>query len=323
MKTRIGDHCSPPRCSPGAPVSRSETPPDGLAGARAGAAAGAACARAARPSRSRGSRRRRLSTPTASRPGKGNRRWAFAVYHRWAAAPGEMVAARLREALGRLDLFGAVFTPPAPLDAGYRLSGAVRGLWWDRETAGGRDRDRGFAGRGAGPAAGLLGAARRGPGARRHGRGVPRGRLGGPGAGDRRTRQGRRRRRRRPGEGRASTADRRLVELTGQFASAALCIIALCRTVSVAFAVACQPPGAAASANQNSEIATKAFVHRPLVPSPDCPARRAGRSAGGRLEQGQEDRRPARLEDRGPAPSAGPESRAWHHGGNVPLAISR
>ena len=60
--------------------------------------------------------------------------WAFAVYHRWAATPGEMVAARLREALGRLDLFGAVFTPPAPLDADYRLSGAVRGLWWDRES---------------------------------------------------------------------------------------------------------------------------------------------------------------------------------------------
>ena len=68
----------------------------------------------------------------ATREGGG--RWAFAVYHRWAATPGEMVAARLREALGGLDLFGAVFTPPAPLDADYRLSGAVRGLWWDREA---------------------------------------------------------------------------------------------------------------------------------------------------------------------------------------------
>jgi ABC-type uncharacterized transport system auxiliary subunit len=65
---------------------------------------------------------------------EGGSRWGFAVYHRWAVPPGEMVAARLREALGRMDLFGAVFTPPAPLDADYRLSGAVRGLWWDRET---------------------------------------------------------------------------------------------------------------------------------------------------------------------------------------------
>jgi ABC-type uncharacterized transport system auxiliary subunit len=61
-------------------------------------------------------------------------RWTFAAYHRWVAPPGDMVAARLREALGRLDLFGAVFTPPAPVDADYRLSGAVRGLWWDREA---------------------------------------------------------------------------------------------------------------------------------------------------------------------------------------------
>jgi ABC-type uncharacterized transport system auxiliary subunit len=60
--------------------------------------------------------------------------WEFAVYHRWAAPPGEMVAARLRDALGRLNLFGAVFTQPAPLEADYRLSGAVRGLWWDREA---------------------------------------------------------------------------------------------------------------------------------------------------------------------------------------------
>ncbi|HEY6000889.1 MAG TPA: ABC-type transport auxiliary lipoprotein family protein [bacterium] len=59
-------------------------------------------------------------------------RWAFAAYHRWAAPPGDMVAARLREALGRLDLFGAVFVAPAPIDADYRLCGTVRGLWWDR-----------------------------------------------------------------------------------------------------------------------------------------------------------------------------------------------
>jgi ABC-type uncharacterized transport system auxiliary subunit len=65
---------------------------------------------------------------------EGESRLGFAVYHRWAAPPGEMVAAHLREALGRLDLFGAVFTPPAPLDADYRLSGAVRGLWWDRKA---------------------------------------------------------------------------------------------------------------------------------------------------------------------------------------------
>jgi uncharacterized lipoprotein NlpE involved in copper resistance len=65
---------------------------------------------------------------------EGQSRWGFAVYHRWAVPPGEMVAARLRDALGRLDLFGAVFTPPAPLDADYRLSGAVRGLWWDRSA---------------------------------------------------------------------------------------------------------------------------------------------------------------------------------------------
>ena len=65
---------------------------------------------------------------------EGASRWTFAVYHRWAAPPGEMVAARLREALGRLNLFGAVFTPPAPLDTDYRLGGAVRGLWWDREA---------------------------------------------------------------------------------------------------------------------------------------------------------------------------------------------
>lgn len=64
---------------------------------------------------------------------EGASRWTFAVYHRWAAPPGEMVAARLREALGRLDLFGAVFTPPAPVDPDYCLGGAVRGLSWDRK----------------------------------------------------------------------------------------------------------------------------------------------------------------------------------------------
>jgi ABC-type uncharacterized transport system auxiliary subunit len=65
---------------------------------------------------------------------EGASRWTFAVYHRWTAPPGEMVAARLRDALGRADLFGAVFTPPAPIDADYRLGGAVRALWWDREA---------------------------------------------------------------------------------------------------------------------------------------------------------------------------------------------
>ncbi|HWR97377.1 MAG TPA: ABC-type transport auxiliary lipoprotein family protein [Candidatus Methanoperedens sp.] len=68
----------------------------------------------------------------ASREGAG--RWSFAAYHRWVADPGGMVSSRLREALSCADLFGAVFTPPAPLDAGYRLSGAVRGLYWDREA---------------------------------------------------------------------------------------------------------------------------------------------------------------------------------------------
>jgi ABC-type uncharacterized transport system auxiliary subunit len=60
--------------------------------------------------------------------------WAFASHRRWVAEPGELFAAHLRDALGRADLFGAVFTPPAPLDTDYRLSGAVRGLYWDREA---------------------------------------------------------------------------------------------------------------------------------------------------------------------------------------------
>ena len=65
---------------------------------------------------------------------EGASRWSFAAYHRWIAEPGEMVAARLREALSRADLFKAVITPPALLDADWRLGGAVRALYWDREN---------------------------------------------------------------------------------------------------------------------------------------------------------------------------------------------
>lgn len=61
-------------------------------------------------------------------------RWTFATYHRWVAEPGEMVSSRVREALSCSDLFGAVFTPPAPYKADYRLSGAVRTLFWDRKN---------------------------------------------------------------------------------------------------------------------------------------------------------------------------------------------
>jgi hypothetical protein len=45
-----------------------------------------------------------------------------------------MVASSARDYLSRTGLFGAVFTPPGPVEAGYRLSGAVRGLFWDREN---------------------------------------------------------------------------------------------------------------------------------------------------------------------------------------------
>jgi ABC-type uncharacterized transport system auxiliary subunit len=64
---------------------------------------------------------------------EGGSRWSFASYHRWVADPGEMFSSRLREALSRADLFGAVFTPPGPGEADYRLGGAVRALYWDRE----------------------------------------------------------------------------------------------------------------------------------------------------------------------------------------------
>lgn len=63
----------------------------------------------------------------------GPSRWAFAMYHRWVADPGEMVAAAARDYLSRTGLFGAVFTPPGPIEADFRLGGAVRSLYWDRE----------------------------------------------------------------------------------------------------------------------------------------------------------------------------------------------
>lgn len=63
----------------------------------------------------------------------GASRWSFANYHRWLAEPGEMVASSARDYLGRSGLFAAVFTPPGPLEADYRLSGAVRALYWDRK----------------------------------------------------------------------------------------------------------------------------------------------------------------------------------------------
>jgi ABC-type uncharacterized transport system auxiliary subunit len=63
----------------------------------------------------------------------GASRWTYTTYHRWVADPGEMVAAAARDHLSRTGRFGAVFTPPGPVEADYRLSGAVRGLFWDRE----------------------------------------------------------------------------------------------------------------------------------------------------------------------------------------------
>jgi len=63
----------------------------------------------------------------------GPSRWTYTTYHRWVADPGELVAASARDYLSRTGLFGAVFTPPGPVEADYRLSGAVRGLYWDRE----------------------------------------------------------------------------------------------------------------------------------------------------------------------------------------------
>lgn len=64
---------------------------------------------------------------------EGTSRWTFAAYHRWVAEPGEMVSSCVRDALSCSDLFGAVFTSPAPHRADYRLSGAVRTLFWDRK----------------------------------------------------------------------------------------------------------------------------------------------------------------------------------------------
>lgn len=63
---------------------------------------------------------------------EGTSRWSFTTYHRWVSEPGEMVAAAAREHLSGSGLFGAVFTPPSPVQADYRLSGAVRSLYWDR-----------------------------------------------------------------------------------------------------------------------------------------------------------------------------------------------
>jgi ABC-type uncharacterized transport system auxiliary subunit len=64
---------------------------------------------------------------------EGASRWAFSTYHRWVAEPGEMVSSHARDFFGRADLFGAVFTPPAPREADWRISGAVRSLYWDRQ----------------------------------------------------------------------------------------------------------------------------------------------------------------------------------------------
>lgn len=64
---------------------------------------------------------------------EGTSRWTFAAYHRWVADPGEMVSSCVRDALSCSDLFGAVFTSPSPYRADYRLSGAVRTLFWDRK----------------------------------------------------------------------------------------------------------------------------------------------------------------------------------------------
>lgn len=64
---------------------------------------------------------------------EGTSRWSFTTYHRWVADPGEMVASAARDYLSRSGLFGAVFTPPGPVDADYRLCGAVRSLFWDRQ----------------------------------------------------------------------------------------------------------------------------------------------------------------------------------------------
>jgi ABC-type uncharacterized transport system auxiliary subunit len=63
---------------------------------------------------------------------EGTSRWTFASYHRWVAEPGAMVSSWVRDALSCSDLFSAVFTPPAPYRADFRLSGAVRTLFWDR-----------------------------------------------------------------------------------------------------------------------------------------------------------------------------------------------
>lgn len=64
---------------------------------------------------------------------EGSSRWSFTTYHRWVSEPGQMVASAARDYLGRSGLFGAVFAPPGPVGADYRLGGAVRNLFWDRE----------------------------------------------------------------------------------------------------------------------------------------------------------------------------------------------
>lgn len=63
---------------------------------------------------------------------EGTSRWSFTTYHRWVSDPGEMIASAARDHFSHCDLFGAVFTPPGPVAADYRLSGAVRSLYWDR-----------------------------------------------------------------------------------------------------------------------------------------------------------------------------------------------
>jgi len=64
---------------------------------------------------------------------EGPSRWSHTINHRWVADPGEMVASSARDYLGRTGLFGAIHTAPGPVPADYRLGGAVRRLFWDRE----------------------------------------------------------------------------------------------------------------------------------------------------------------------------------------------
>jgi ABC-type uncharacterized transport system auxiliary subunit len=65
---------------------------------------------------------------------EGPSRWSFTTRHLWVADPGEMVGAAACDYLTRTDTFAAVFISPGPVEADYRLSGAVRSLYWDRQA---------------------------------------------------------------------------------------------------------------------------------------------------------------------------------------------